>query len=334
MGMGGFQGYNEGDYVRTVEGLFFAVKGSRHPDGMVIAYLRYVPDEEGDRVLDGVRYRRVSDLDETTEYLRLRRPQYLNHVPMLGLTLQTVPLERIESVYDPRERLRQVLQKPRPGLEATAKRLVEALSTGSGVSTGSFGVSGSLLIGLHREASDVDLNVYGVEEGRSVHEALRLLRSIEGWVQPYDSDTVREVLLSRWGKAGVDLDALAEVEIRKVLHGRVEGRDYFLRLLRPEPDAAPSAPVGEAIFRAVVTDSSYSIFTPCSYGLGMFKPVEPEGLGQVSEAVSYRGKFTEQARVGDRVEIRGTLEKVRGPGGRLRVVLGGARDYMVPLDPR
>lgn len=317
-----------------MEGLFFAVKGSRHPDDMLIAYLRYVPDEEGDRVFDGVRYRRVSDLDETTEYLRLRHPQYLNHVPLLGLTLQTVPLERIGSVYDPRERLRQVLLKPRPGLEATVRRLVEALSTRSGVPTRSFGVSGSLLIGLNREGSDVDLNVYGVDEGRSVYEALRLLRSIEGWIQPYDSGTVREVLLSRWGKVGVDLDALAEVEVRKVLHGRVEGRDYFIRLLQPEPDAAPSTPVGEAVFRAVITDSSRSIFTPCSYGLGMLEPVEPEELGQVSEAVSYRGKFTEQARAGDRVEIRGTLEKVMGPDGHTRVVLGGARDYMIPLSPR
>ena len=65
----------------------------------------------------------------------------------------------------------------------------------------------------------------------------------------------------------------------------------------------------------------------------MLEPVEPEGLGQVSEAVSYRGKFTEQALAGERVEIRGTLEKVRGPDGRLRVVLGGARDYMIPLEP-
>ncbi|OGD52765.1 hypothetical protein A3K81_06695 [Candidatus Bathyarchaeota archaeon RBG_13_60_20] len=328
-----FQEYNEGDYIRTAEGLFFAVKGSRHPDSMVIAYLRYIPDEEGDRVLDGVRYRRVSDPDETTEYLRLRHPQYLNHVPMLGLTLQTVPLKRIERMYDPRERLGHVLQKPQPGLEATVKRLVEALSNGSGVPTRSFGVSGSLLIGLNREGSDVDLNVYGADEGRSVYKALRLLRSRKGWVQPYDAETVKEVLLRRWGKAGVDLDALAEVEVRKVLHGRVDGRDYFIRLLRPEPDAAPSAPVGEAVFRARVTDSSCSIFTPCSYQLGMLEPVEPEGLGQVSEAVSYRGKFTEQALAGERVEIRGTLEKVRGPDGRLRVVLGGARDYMIPLEP-
>ena len=334
MSMGGFHGYNEGDYVRTVEGLFFAVKGSRHPDGMVVAYLRYIPDEAGDRVLDGVRYRRVSDPGETTEYLRLHHPRYLNHVPWLGLTLQTVPLDRVERAYDARERLRQVLREPGRGLEATVRRLVEALSSGSGVPEASFGVSGSLLIGLHREASDVDLNVYGVEEGRRVYEALRLLRSVGGWVQPYDAETVRGVLQERWGGAGVNLEAMANLEARKVLHGRVDGRDYFIRLLRPEPGSAPSAPVGEAVFRARVTDSTYSIFTPCSYKLSSLESIEPRGLGRVSEAVSYRGKFTEQAATGDRVEVRGTLERVGGPRGRLRVVLGGGRDYMVPLGLR
>jgi predicted nucleotidyltransferase len=326
----GFQGYSEGDYVRTVEGLFFAVKGGRHPDGLIVAYLRYIPDEGGDRVLDGVRYRRVSDPGETTEYLRLHHPRYLNHVPRLGLTLQTVPLERVERAYDARERLQQVLLGHGHGLEATVRRLVEALSRGSGVPASSFGVSGSLLIGLHREGSDVDLNVYGVEEGRSVYEALRLLRGEGAWVQPYDAETVRVVLQERWGGAGVNLEAMAGLEARKVLHGRVEGRDYFMRLLRPEPDSAPSAPVGEAVFRARVTDSTYSIFTPCSYKLGEIEPLEPRGLGRVGEAVSYRGKFTEQAAAGDLVEIRGTLERVGGPRGRLRVVLGGGHDYMLP----
>src|SRR4030042_6256506 len=144
-----FQEYNEGDYIRTAEGLFFAVKGSRHPDSMVTASLRYIPDEEGDRVLDGVRYRRVSDPDETTEYLRLRHPRYLNHVPMLGLTLPTVPLKRIERMYDPRERLGQVLRKPQPGLEATVMRLVEALSNGSGGPQRSFAGWGRIFIGLN-----------------------------------------------------------------------------------------------------------------------------------------------------------------------------------------
>lgn len=330
--MEGFSGYNEGDYIRTVDGLFFAVKGGRHPPGMVVAYLRYVPDPGGDRVSGGTRYRRVIDLDETTGYLAERYPQYLNHVPSLGLTLQTVPLGLIEEVYDPRERLRQVMREPGTRLEKTIKRFVGAMSTESGVPQTGFGVSGSLLIGLSREDSDVDLNVYGVDEGRRVYDALRLMRERLSWVQPYTAETVGDVLSSRWGGSRVGFDSLAEVEARKVLHGRVMGRDYFIRLLRPEPDEAPSTPVGEVSFRARVLDSMYSIYTPCSYTLGEVQPLASTVPWGAIEAISYRGKFTEQAVAGDRVEVRGTLESVHGPEERFRVVLGGSRDYMVPLN--
>jgi predicted nucleotidyltransferase len=334
LGMEGFSGYNEGDYIRTVDGLFFAVKGGRHPPGMVVAYLRYVPDPGGDRVSGGTRYRRVINLDETTGYLARSYPQYLNRVQSLGMTLQTVPLSLIEEVYEPRERLREVMRKPGTRLEKTIKRFMEAISTESGVQQASFGVSGSLLICLSREGSDVDLNVYGVDEGRRVYDSLRLMRERLSWVQPYTAETVGDVLSSRWGGSHVGLDSLAEVEVRKVLHGRVMGRDYFIRLLRPEPDDAPSTPMGEVTFRAMVLDSSYSIYTPCSYTLGEVQPLASTVPGVTIEVISYRGKFTEQAAAGDRVEVRGTLERVHGPEERFRVVLGGSCDYMVPIDPR
>ena len=56
-------GLIEGDYVETLEGLLFAVKGLHHPEGLVIAYLRYIPDFNGDREGDSRRYRRIYDLE-------------------------------------------------------------------------------------------------------------------------------------------------------------------------------------------------------------------------------------------------------------------------------
>jgi len=37
----------EGDFLETLEGLIFDVKGLLHPDARVIAYLRYLPDPHG-----------------------------------------------------------------------------------------------------------------------------------------------------------------------------------------------------------------------------------------------------------------------------------------------
>jgi predicted nucleotidyltransferase len=44
----------EGDFVESKDGWVFDVKGLVHPLDGVIAFVRYVPDEQGDRARRGV----------------------------------------------------------------------------------------------------------------------------------------------------------------------------------------------------------------------------------------------------------------------------------------
>jgi len=317
----------EGDYIETVDGLFFAVKGLHHPVDGVIATLRYVPDPEGERKRDGVRYRRMYDVDVTTSLLAAEYPGYLNRVEGLSLLLQTVPLEKIRRVYKPVESLTRIMEGPRREPETTLARFVEALRDASGVPEACFGVSGSLLIGLQRPESDVDLNVYGASEGRLVYEALKSLREELDWVKPYDNSSVQPVLEARWGGTGLGLEKLVGVEKAKVLHGLVCGRDYFMRLIRDREEDDASRPLGAVTVRATVTDAEGAIYTPCLYHL---YGAEAQGH-EVTELLSFRGKFTEMAVMGDVVEARGTLEVVGGGEKRYRVVLGGRGDYLVPV---
>ena len=97
--------YSEGDYIQTTDGLFFAVKGGRHDADLVVAVLRYIPDITGDRVLDGVNYRRIYDLNDSTKYLLSSYPSYVNKIPWLGLETQSVPTSKITKVYNPKEKL-------------------------------------------------------------------------------------------------------------------------------------------------------------------------------------------------------------------------------------
>jgi len=317
----------EGDYIETVDGLFFAVKGLHHPVDGVIATLRYVPDPEGERERDGVRYRRMYDLEETTRLLAAEHPGYLNRVEGLSLVLQTVPLEKIRRIYKPVERLAHIMEDSRREPETTVSKFVEALREASGVPEACFGVSGSLLIGLQRPESDVDLNVYGASEGRRVYETLKHLREELSWVNPYDDSTVQPVLEARWGDTGLSLETFRGVEKAKVLHGLVSGRDYFIRLIRDREADEASRPLGAVTVRATVADAEGSIYTPCIY-----RVVGAETQGHaVTELLSFRGKFTEMAVEGDVVEARGTLEEVGGGEKRYRVVLGGRGDYLVPV---
>ena len=174
--MGQWCGYNEGDYIQTIDGLFVAVKGSTHPEDLVIGILRYLPDPKGDRVLEGVKYRRVYDIGSTTDYLRENHPEYVNYIPRIGIELQSVPASKIARYYKPRERLGEIISNPESGVERVLADFVHALSEKSGISADCFGVSGSLLIGLQTEGSDIDINVYGQDEARRVYDSLVELR--------------------------------------------------------------------------------------------------------------------------------------------------------------
>jgi hypothetical protein len=256
----------EGDYIETYEGLFFAVKGNFHPRNIVISILRYIPDESGNRIKRGIRYKRVYDLEKTSEYLKKNYPKYLNYIEELDLNLQSVPIKNIKKLYCPREKIKDIIDlKDEPA--RTLSKFVNAIIKESQVPLLSFGVSGSLLIDLHKPESDIDLNVYGKDEGFRVYNALRKLRDKDSWISSYDVNTVREVNKSRWGDTGIDLDTFLDIEIKKVLHGIIDDRDYFVRLLNLEPIDHMSKPIGTITIRRTIKDDRESIFTPCRYSL-------------------------------------------------------------------
>jgi predicted nucleotidyltransferase len=320
--------FHEGYYIRTVEGLFFAVKGSRHSDDLVVATLRYVPDEDGERVLGGERFRRVYDTKTTSEYLRTNYPHFINYINWLGTELQSVPVSQIAEVYKPADKLKHILKNPRTSLENRIAGFVEALSKASGVSANYFGVSGSVLIGLENEGSDIDLNVYGKQEGQMVYYALKRLRSETDWVVGYDSESIEPVLVSRWGDTGLDLDKLRALECNKVLHGMVFDVDYFIRLLLDENEY-DSVPLETVSISATITDASDSIYTPCTYRVNNVT-IKGKQDYDIIELKSYRGKFTEQAQKDDEIIARGTVERVKaGDNPYYRLILGKKGDYLV-----
>jgi predicted nucleotidyltransferase len=312
----------------------FAVKGLHHPEGLITAYLRYVPDSQGGRLRGALRYRRVYDLDETDEFLCESYPRYLNYVERKGLTLQSVPMESISRQYSARERLKTVMEEPGTELETTIARFVTALSSDSGVPLDGFGVSGSVLIGLTVPTSDVDLIVYGLDAGHKVYSSLEKLRASQDWIRPYDSETVRGVMENRWGDTDLDPEKMVDIETRKELHGMVDGRDYFVRLVRKPGEfdrETTSTPLRRAVLTATIADAKESVFTPCTYHVEDCTYLDGASGAEVTQLVSYRGKFTEQAWQGDTVEARGTVEEATYREGTIfRLMLGGRGDYLYP----
>lgn len=313
--------FNEGDYILTVDGLFFAVKGSIHPEELVVAILRYIPDPCGEREISGIIYKRVYNLDLTTDYLKENHPEYVNYIPRLGIELQTVPITNIISHFEPRKRLTSILENPVSEIEEVLSLFVNSLN----IPSWSIGITGSLLIGAQNEDSDIDVNVYGHDESRKAYDALINMRETLDWITPLDCEIFNSVLSSRWGDTGLPLGKFSEIESRKVLHGLVLGHEYFVRLLVPD-DVYTSKALKNATIRVKIIDDSKAIFNPCIYKV---KPVD--GSHTVTELKSYRGKFTEQVKTGELVEARGTIEEVMSPDGVFyRLMLGSRGDYLLP----
>lgn len=317
--------FNEGDYIKTKDNLFFAVKGNRHPPDKVIAYLRYTPDPTGNRDHNGQPYRRHYDIPETTRLLQQNHPQYINHIPWLNQKLQSIPHQHIQTIYKPRQKLRQIQENPQTKLEKLLKRFTTTLTNKAKITTTSIGITGSILIDLHTDKSDIDLNVYGRNKGRKIYTALKKLRKQETWINPYTPETIKQTLNNRWKDTEQDQKKLATIETSKILHGKINTTDYFIRLLLPEKDTTTSTPIRKIKIKTMITSASDAIYTPCTYKI-------TENKHHITELKSYRGKFTEQAKTGDQVELKGTLEKVtNGNQTWNRIILGQQGDYLIPI---
>jgi len=320
----------EGDFVQTTDSLLFDVKGLLHPPDRTVAYLRYYPDNRGTRSRDAVRYVKVYDLTKRHLLLERRWPSYLYYDEVQGRELQGVPKDNIVRLYAPKQRLATLLRlKRKDVLEASATRLVEALARESGLSLKLFGISGSLLVDLHREGSDLDIIVYGMTAARRVQGALATLLADNRTFHAYGPRDLRRLYLRRSLREAITFADFELQERRKVFQGRFLRHDYFIRCVKNWEEITERygdtryVPTGECVISAQVTQDRESLLTPCRYLIERVEVLAGDLSHSPSEVVSFRGRFAEQARLGDRVFARGRLEKVRSENSEyFRLVVG------------
>ena len=328
----------EGAAVETAAGLIFTVKGVVHPPDGVVAYLRYVPDPRGERVRDrGVRgrerYRRVYSIAEQQEALTSLGLSYRTDDPVLGVPVEAVPWADVARVYDPRERLQRLrAEGPDSSLAADALALAELLRAAAGVPPAALGLTGSLLFDLATSSSDIDLVVYGEHECRAVHAALaRLLDDASAPVERPRGEELAAIHAVHREDTPLSAADFARLQAGKVNEGRFAGRPYFVRFVKlpaemPERYGDPRyVPAGRALVEARVVDDRDALFTPCRYSIGDVRYLEGARADDLREVVSFRGRFADQARAGQRVRAWGAVERVvwREIPETTRLVVGG-----------
>jgi len=330
----------EGDFVETLDDLIFDVKGMVHPPDKIVAYLRYFVDPLGDRERDGKNYSKVYSLSERDKIITSRYLQYFFYDPVFGEYMEEVPKKYIAKIHQPSVKVAELLNSPSlDQVEAQAIEFVKLINDSTNVPLTKIGLSGSILVNLYMESSDIDIIVYGRRNCLLAYEALRgLMRGKTGTISSYSLRDLEKLYEFRSKDTRIPLEDFIRIEQRKVSQGKFKGRDFFMRFLLDWNEVTENygdrfyVPSGYARIKALVEDDSNSIFTPNSYVISQAKVLEGTNIPSIREIVSFRGRFCEQARKGEEILAQGKVEKVVDKDGTeyFRLIVGAKpSDFMI-----
>jgi len=319
------RGFRDRDFLRTKEGFFFCIIGPYHPPNRVISYLKYAPSKAGKWGKGIWRFKRVlkdytiPSLLETFRLLEKDYPQYLFYSPFYNVLMTAVPLESIAKHYRPEERLAQIANAQH--LDMLQKKLlsfVQLLAEKSGVAAESFGVTGSILLNIHRlDVSDLDVTIYGHKNSLAVKRTLIDAYSIKNsGIKRFEG-----AALSAWGRSKTQahhltFDEALQIYQRKWNIGTFKDTRFSVHPVIVEEEVTEAYAdkvfdsLGAAVVGAVIHENSDSLFLPAVYQVREAKVIKGSQATDIEEVVSYEDLYGDIAQVGETVLVKGKLEQV------------------------
>jgi len=331
----------EGELIRTKNGVIFDVKGLMHPPSRIIAFPRFIPSQQGTRRDSKRAYGKIYSFSDRFKFLEQNMPELIVHDPVFDETLCEVPHHMIERRYDPIEKLGLLrTSKKLNTLEQKVVQLAEELKEAAGIPWNAIGISGSVLVELASEKSDVDPVIYGAENCRRAYEALEtLLKDDASGFKSYSHEDLKALFDFRSKDTMMSFEDFARVERRKAFQGIYGGTEYFIRFVKDWIDNVGQygdvhyKNVGYAKISATIVDDAEALFTPCTYQVEDVAVVEGSKLEPIREVSSFRGRFCKQAKKGEKVTVQGKVERViERQTGRVyyRIIIGNnPSDYMI-----
>jgi predicted nucleotidyltransferase len=226
-------------------------------------------------------------------------PDYLYYCYLRNKELITAPLDRIERVFVPKDRLKALAAIAKPDeLQRMALDLIHLISGESGVGWADLGIHGSIALNMHAPESDIDFVVYGSENFRLVEEAISKL---------VNEGKLSYIISNR-------LDAARKFQ------GRYNGKIFMYNATR-KPEEVKTwygmqrfSSIDPVRFQCAVTDDSETMFRPATYKITNYNPLDAESelpLDKVPDrVVSNIGCYRNVARQGSQIKVAGQLERV------------------------
>lgn len=317
--------FRDCDYIKTRDGVIFIVLGDLHPQGKVRAAGVYFPTGNGDRYDKSTGRKYIKKIEQFVSPELITSGAHPEYLPNRKDPLKIgflVPIGDIVEHYKPRERLKELLENDI--LKGTPwKKLILNISEIAKIPIKEIGIYGSLLVGLNKDISDVDILVYGLEnlkKLRSNFEAVLLKSGVSK-----ASKQQRMARVATWEKySPIDTDRLRRMESRRWSRINVYGDNISSIRFAYGDDEVPnnsitSAPIKEIMVKGKVIESLRTHFFP--------RVANVIVEGHPMEVISHHFLTFSCVSNGDEVEIFGNYRK---EGSREYITLDNRNHFISP----
>jgi predicted nucleotidyltransferase len=310
----------DGDTFVTQDGFIMNTFGYEHPNDRVFAFLKYIPAKYkdlfnvemlqrtwkfGSNPLTNQLFRaeKLYTAKNYQTFIGAFRGNFANYLffdQTRGKELITAPLDRIEQVFVPKDRLvwLQNLKNP-DSLQAHAIKLIDLIHKESGVPYSDLGIHGSIALDMHAPESDIDFVVYGSGNFRQVEQTLQTLvnQGTLSYIAGNRIEAARRFVGKHEGKIWM-YNATKKTEEIKSKYG-----DYTYTALAP------------VRFTAIVCDDTETMYRPAVYKIAQYKPQDAQSEVDIDkiplQVTSNIGCYRNVARTGQQIKVAGTLERVQ-----------------------
>ena len=267
--------------------------------------MRYVQDNSGWK---------KATTEQANAFLEQHHPDYLHYSPVLDAHLHAVDINRIVKHHQPKQRLQQIMQENQPdAIEHDLFQLCDLLQQ-NGLDLTQIGITGSLLVGVQNQSSDIDLVCYG----RSVfHQCRAIARELieQGQLQELNDQDWQQ----SYQRRSCDLSFAEYVwhEQRKTNKAVINRRKFDLNFIDDlkRSEATSYQKCGAIKLQCKIIDDTHAFDYPAEF------KIEHERFDAI---VSFTATYTGQALQGETVEVSGIVEQT--PEGVKRIVVGSSRE--------
>ena len=295
------------DFIAIDEKLFFAVVNEYQEDNRVLTFLRYMKDNAGMHKLTTKKAEKI---------IRDIYPEFQFNSDYADIALHGIPINLIKEIYYPEQAVTRLLSMKSPdNKQSDAIGIINTLLA-MGFKKDYIGITGSIMLDIHNENSDVDIIIYGREQFLKIRKYIKNSLDKVGinsltqatWKDAYErrdcalsfnefySHEKRKFNKFIFGNSKIDISAIPK-----------KGEKYI--------ESGPYKKISKDKISSIVTNDTYAYDFPARYLINH---------NMIKEVVSYTATYTGQARKGEKIEAAGFVEQDRD--GVYRLLVGTSRE--------